>query len=88
MISRGNSRREGGFTSSRVRSWKLRAFTQKELETVWAVQELLGALTIGGGSAWAVGGGGGVKGVKSALQATRNVQKQRQKKTRQVSCTS
>jgi hypothetical protein len=38
--------------SYRSRSQKLRAFTWKELETVRAAQELLGALTIGGGNAW------------------------------------
>jgi hypothetical protein len=37
---------------------KLRAFTSKELETVKAAQKLLGARTIGVGSARAEGGGG------------------------------
>jgi hypothetical protein len=37
---------------------KLRAYTQKELETMRAAPELLGELTIGGGSARARGGGG------------------------------
>ncbi len=36
---------------------KLRAYTQKELETVRAAPELLGAPTIGGGSARTGGGG-------------------------------
>ncbi len=43
----------------RGRSQKLRTYTQKELETVWAAPELLGAPTIGGGSARSRGGGGG-----------------------------
>ncbi len=37
---------------------KLRAYTLKELETVRAALELLGAPTIGGGSARSWGGGG------------------------------
>jgi hypothetical protein len=45
--------------SCQGRSWKLRAFTYKELETVRAAQKLLGVPTIGGGSAQAGGGGGG-----------------------------
>jgi hypothetical protein len=36
---------------------KLRAYTKKELETVRAAPELLGAPTIGGGSARPGGGG-------------------------------
>ncbi len=37
---------------------RLRANTSKELETVRAAPELLGAPTTGGGSAWPKGGGG------------------------------
>jgi hypothetical protein len=37
---------------------KLRAYTEKELETVRAAPELLGAPTIGGGMARPGGGGG------------------------------
>jgi hypothetical protein len=37
------------------RSRKLPTYTYKELETVWAAPELIGALTIGGGSARAGG---------------------------------
>jgi hypothetical protein len=59
MTPLGINRREGGFTSCRGRSWKLSAFTEKELETVKAAQKLLGALTIGGGSAREGVGGGG-----------------------------
>jgi hypothetical protein len=40
-------------------SRKIRAFTENELETMKAGQKLLGAPTIGGGSARAWGGGGG-----------------------------
>ncbi len=39
------------------RSRKLRACTEKELETVRAAPELLGAPTMGRGSAWPGGGG-------------------------------
>jgi hypothetical protein len=45
--------------SCRGRSWKLRICTYKELETVRAAPELLGALTIGGGSIRPGGGVGG-----------------------------
>jgi|LakMenEpi03Aug12_release.lakeMendotaPanAssembly.Ray.scaffolds.fasta_scaffold6485013_1 hypothetical protein len=43
------NRREGGLKSCCGRGPKLRAFTLKELETMKAVQKLLGAPTIGGG---------------------------------------
>jgi hypothetical protein len=43
--------------SCRSRSRKLRAYTKKELETVRAAPELLGARTMGGGSARPRGGG-------------------------------
>ncbi len=59
MTPQATNRREGGSTSCRGRSQKLRAFTYKELETVRAAQKLLGAPTIGRGSAWVGGGGGG-----------------------------
>jgi hypothetical protein len=45
MTSQATNRREGGSGRSR----KLRTYTKKELETVWAAPELLGAPTIGGG---------------------------------------
>jgi hypothetical protein len=38
---------------------KLHVFPWKELETIKVAQELLGAQTIGGRSAWVGGGGGG-----------------------------
>jgi hypothetical protein len=41
-------------------SQKLRTYTKKELETMWAAPELLGAPTIGRGSARPRDGGGGV----------------------------
>jgi hypothetical protein len=56
MTPQTTTRREGGLTSCCGRSRKLRAFTKKEIETMKAAQILLGAPTIGGGSAW-VGGG-------------------------------
>jgi hypothetical protein len=43
MTSQATNRREGVSTSCRGRSRKLHAFTEKELETVRAAQELLGA---------------------------------------------
>ncbi len=55
--SQVTNRREGGLMS--CFSQKLSTFTHKEQETVKAAQKLLGALTIGKGSAWARGGGGG-----------------------------
>jgi hypothetical protein len=55
---------------------KLRAYTLKELETVWAVPELLGASTIGGRSAWPWGGGGEVI---FTFTAVRNSQKRRKR---------
>ncbi len=55
MTSQVTNRREGGSTSCSCRSRKLRTYTQKELETVQAAPELLGAPTIGGGSAQARG---------------------------------
>jgi hypothetical protein len=58
MTSQVTNRREEGFTSCCSRSRKLCGFTSKELETVKVAQKLLGALTIGGGSARAGGGGG------------------------------
>ncbi len=54
----GTNRREGGSTSCRGRSRKLWAYTLKELETVRAAPELLGAPTMRGGSAQPGGGGG------------------------------
>jgi hypothetical protein len=44
MTPQATNKREGGLTSCHGRSWK-------ELETVKAAPKLLGALTIGGGSA-------------------------------------
>jgi hypothetical protein len=59
MTPEVTNRREGGMTSCRGCSLKLWAFTWKELETVNAAQKLLGALSIGVGSAWAGIGGEG-----------------------------
>ncbi len=56
-------------------SWKLRTVTLKELETVRVAQKLLGAPTIGGGSAQAGGSGGGSQRSQIRPHATRNVQK-------------
>jgi hypothetical protein len=60
MISQASNSREGGSTSCRSRSRKLRAYLRKELEiqTVKVAPELLGAPTMGGGSARPEGGGG------------------------------
>jgi hypothetical protein len=58
IYPQANNRREGSLTSCHGCSWKLCAFTKKELETVKAAQKLLGVPTIGGGSAWAGGGEG------------------------------
>jgi hypothetical protein len=52
-------RREGGLTSLCGRSRMFCAFSEKELENVKAAQKLLGAPTIGGGSAQVGSGGGG-----------------------------
>jgi hypothetical protein len=54
MTPQATNRREGGLTSCRCR-----AFNKKELETARAAQKLLGAPSIGRGSARARGGGGG-----------------------------
>ncbi len=64
MTSQVTNRREGISKSCCGCSRKLCAFTQKELETVRASQELVGAQTIGGGSVRPRGGGRGVKEVK------------------------
>jgi hypothetical protein len=53
---------------------KLRAYTKKELESVRAHPELLGAPTIGGGSARPWGGG---REVIYTFTAVRNSQKRR-----------
>jgi hypothetical protein len=57
MAPQVTNRREGDLTSCRGRSWKFPAFTLKELETVSAVNKLLGAPT----GRWECldGGGGG-----------------------------
>ncbi len=52
------NRREGGDTSCRGRSREALGLHLEELETVRAAPELLGAPTIGGGSARPGGGGG------------------------------
>jgi hypothetical protein len=51
MTPQVTNRTEGGLMSCHGCSWKLHTFTKKELETVKAAQKLLGALTIGKGSA-------------------------------------
>jgi hypothetical protein len=51
MASQKTNSREVGFTSCRGRSQKLRAFTEKELETVRAAKKLLSVPTFGRGSA-------------------------------------
>jgi hypothetical protein len=76
MTSQVTNRREGGSTSFRGNSWKLRAFTKKELEIARADQELLDAPTTGGGSARPGGGGGGSQRRQISPPAARNVQKQ------------
>jgi hypothetical protein len=58
MTSQVTNRRERGSMSCPGRSRKLRTYTLKELESVWVAPELLGAPTIGRGSAWSGGGGG------------------------------
>ncbi len=60
MTSQATNRREIGSTSCRGRSRKLRAYAEKELETMQAAPELLGAPTTGGGSARPRSGGGEV----------------------------
>jgi hypothetical protein len=61
-------------------SLKLRAFTKKELETVRGAQELLGAPTIGGGSAPPERVGGGSQRCQRSLpsrpECMKTVQKQ------------
>jgi hypothetical protein len=59
MTSQAINRREGVSKSCRGRSPNLCAFTEKEPETARVAQELLGTLTIGGGSAQSGAGGGG-----------------------------
>jgi hypothetical protein len=59
MTSQATNRREGGSTSWPGCSRKLRTYTLKELETVWAAPELLCVPTIGGGSAQSGDGDGG-----------------------------
>ncbi len=49
MASQMTYSREGVSTSCRGFSWKLRAFTEEKLETMRVAQELLSALTKGGG---------------------------------------
>jgi hypothetical protein len=66
-------------------SQKLCTFTSKELETVRVAQELLGALTIGGGSAWPGGGGGGSQKSQISLPSRSKCTKTAPK--RLVSCT-
>jgi hypothetical protein len=80
MASQKTNRREVGFTSCRGRSQKLRAFTEKELETVRAAKKLLSVLTFGGGSARAGGGCGGSQRSQICPHAAGKVRKQ-QKKT-------
>ncbi len=55
MTLQATNTKEGGLTSCHGCTQKLWAFTQKELETLSVVQNLLGALTNGGGSACARG---------------------------------
>jgi hypothetical protein len=64
--------------SCRRGSRKLCAFTYKELETVRAVQKLLGAPTIGGGSVQAEGGGGSQRS-QIRQHAARNTRKWQKK---------
>jgi hypothetical protein len=58
MTSQATNGREGDSASCCGCSWMLHAFTKKELETVRAAQELLGAMTVGRESAQPGGGGG------------------------------
>jgi hypothetical protein len=57
----GDQKERGRLYSSCSCSWKLCAFTEKELETMRVTQELPGAPTIGGGSAQPGDGGWGSK---------------------------
>jgi hypothetical protein len=59
MTSQVTNRREVGSMSYRGHSRKLRAYTYKELETMRAAPELLGAPTIGRGTR--VGDGGSLR---------------------------
>ncbi len=59
MTSQATNRREGGSTSCPGRSRKLRTYTLKELETMWAAPALLCEQTTGGGSARSEDGDGG-----------------------------
>ncbi len=65
MTSKAINRREGGSASCPGHSQKLPTYTYKELETAWVPPELLGAPTIGGGSARSRDGGG--EGHKSQI---------------------
>jgi hypothetical protein len=65
MTSQATDMREEGSTSCSGRSRKLLTYTENELETVWAAPELLGAPTMGEGSARA--GGGGRGGLRSQI---------------------
>ncbi len=67
MTSQVTNRREGGSTSCSGHSQKLPTYTLKELETVWAAPELLGAPTIGGWSDRAGARGGGRGGFRSQI---------------------
>ncbi len=58
MTSQVTNRRQGGSTSCLGHSQKLWAYTKKELETLRAAPELLGAPTLGRGRARPGGGGG------------------------------
>ncbi len=69
MTSRATNRREGASTSCRSRSRKLPAYTSKELETVRVAPELLGAPTIGGGSALPGACDGGSQRSQISLQS-------------------
>jgi hypothetical protein len=69
MTSQVTNRGERGSTSCCVRSRKFQAFTEKELETVRAAQELLGVPTTGGGSARPGGGGRGSQRSQISLQS-------------------
>jgi hypothetical protein len=59
MTSQVTNRREGGSTSCPAVVGSSGPTLRKELKTVWVAPELLGAPTIGGGSARSRGGGGG-----------------------------
>jgi hypothetical protein len=85
MTTQATNRKEGGSTSCSGRSRKLRTYTEKELETVCMAPELLGAPTIGGGSARS--GGRGRGGLRSQISLPSHPKYTKTVKKRAVSLT-